>query len=521
MVEIFVFLDWIACLFIRFVLIISFRVILYRGGYMKGAQHLKRFLYLVVMFIISIIIIIISPRLVSILFGWDMLGLVSYCLIIYYQSVGRFNSGIVTVLTNRIGDVGVLICIGLLLVNGRWNWFIIGERTLIIVIIFLAAITKRAQIPFSSWLPLAIAAPTPVSSLVHSSTLVTAGVYLVLRFNDFLVKSLSGGLLFVRVLTMLISGIIAIFECDLKKVIALSTLRQLGLIIIILSLGLRILGFFHLLTHAVFKSLLFLCAGVIIHRIKDSQDIRLCGNLGRFLPFVRVRFYVSVIALIGIPFLAGFYSKDLIMESLYILKVNFLIMVLIFFSLILTVIYSLRLCLYLFFRSMKVWFKDINERKVMNFSIVVLIGIRLRSGSVLRWLFFYDQEVNYLSKGVKILVFLIFIRRLIFCGVVKSVIDIINRLRRGWIKVKLKNLIFFFSKIWLLNFLYLRLRKIVLLTSGVRREREAEWLEVLERKIIFIFKFIIIKLYFADFKVYRLVFLGGGLLMVLVTYFIC
>lgn len=255
---------------------------------------------------------------------------------------------------------------------------------LIIIIIFLAAVTKRAQIPFSSWLPLAIAAPTPVSSLVHSSTLVTAGVYMVLRFNDFLVVNLGGGLFFVRVLTILMSGIIAIFECDLKKVIALSTLRQLGLIIIVLRLGLKILGFFHLLTHAVFKSLLFLCAGVVIHRIRDSQDIRLCGNLGGFMPFVRVRFYVSVIALIGIPFLAGFYSKDLIMESLYILKVNFLIIALIFFSLALTILYSLRLCFYLFFGSMKVWFKNIIERGWINLSIVMLILMRLRSGSALR-----------------------------------------------------------------------------------------------------------------------------------------
>lgn len=353
-IEIFIFVDWVASLFVRFIIAISFRVILYRRVYMGGDKNLKRFLYLVRVFIISIVIVIVSPSLLRILFGWDMLGLVSYCLVIYYQRFKRFNSGIVTILTNRVGDVGMLICIGMLLANGRWNYFMIeGSPLLLVGMIFLAAITKRAQVPFSSWLPLAMAAPTPVSSLVHSSTLVTAGVYLVLRFNEYLVGTVGGGLLFVSVVTILMSGGIAVLECDLKKIIALSTLSQLGLIMIILSLGLKILGFFHLLTHAVFKSLLFLCAGVIIHRVKDNQDVRLCGNIRGCLPFTRIRFYVSVMALMGTPFLAGFYSKDLIMESLYILKVNFIIMVFIFFSLVFTVGYSLRLCFFLYFGSIK------------------------------------------------------------------------------------------------------------------------------------------------------------------------
>lgn len=454
-----------------------------------------------------------------ILFGWDILGLVSYCLIIYYQRIRRLNSGIVTVLTNRIGDVGIMICISLLLVNGRWNWYMMGSGALVIVIIFLAAVTKRAQMPFSSWLPLAIAAPTPVSSLVHSSTLVTAGVYLVLRFNDFLLISWLGGpLLFVRVLTILMSGVIAIFECDLKKVIALSTLRQLGLIMIILRFGLKILGFYHLLTHAVFKSLLFLCAGVVIHRVRDTQDIRACGNLSRVLPFVRVRFYVSLIALIGIPFLAGFYSKDLIIESLYVLKVNSLIIVLIFFSLIFTVLYSLRLCFYLFFGPMKVWFTYIIERGVINLSIGVLVGLRLSSGSALRWLFFFDQEANCLGVDVKMLIFLIFLRRLIFWGFVKGARNDYKNEGWRWFMLDINNLVFYISKIWLINFLYLRLRKIVLLISKVTREGDLEWLETLGGEIIFIVKFIIIKLYVMNFKVYKLILVECGLLMFFVIY---
>lgn len=146
----------------------------------------------------------------------------------------------------------------------------------VLIIVIIAAITKRAQMPFSAWLPAAIAAPTPVSSLVHSSTLVTAGVYLLIRFNYII--GVNEVLFYVGVFTIFMSGLGANFEIDLKKIIALSTLRQLGLIIMTLSIGFYELSFFHLITHAMFKSLLFLCAGVFIHSIGDTQDIRLIGG---------------------------------------------------------------------------------------------------------------------------------------------------------------------------------------------------------------------------------------------------
>jgi NADH-ubiquinone oxidoreductase chain 5 len=186
------------------------------------------------------------------------------------------------------------------------------------VLIILAAMTKRAQMPFSAWLPAAIAAPTPVSSLVHSSTLVTAGVYLLIRFR-FLIRR-NNFLLYVGVLTILMAGLSANFECDLKKIIALSTLRQLGLMIMVIGVNLKDLSFFHLMTHAIFKSLLFLCAGVFIHSYGEIQDIRLISGLIRGLPISSFYFIACSIALCGFPFLSGFYSKDLILE-LYIIGV--------------------------------------------------------------------------------------------------------------------------------------------------------------------------------------------------------
>jgi NADH-ubiquinone oxidoreductase chain 5 len=214
-------------------------------------------------------------------------------------------------------------------------------------LVLLAAITKSAQIPFSSWLPAAMAAPTPVSALVHSSTLVTAGIYLLIRFNVLLAgTNLGTFLLLFAGLTIFIAGLGANFEFDLKKIIALSTLSQLGLIIRILAIGFPKLAFFHLLTHALFKALLFICAGAIIHNMKDSQDIRFIGGLVISMPLTASCFNLSNLALCGTPFLAGFYSKDLILEIASLSYLNVFSFVLYFFSTGLTVCYSLRLVYY-------------------------------------------------------------------------------------------------------------------------------------------------------------------------------
>jgi len=193
--------------------------------------------------------------------------------------------------------VGILLSISLLLPLGSWS---ITHRsysnrrvlTLAIMVLVGARLTKRAQVPFSAWLPAAMAAPTPVSALVHSSTLVTAGVYLLIRHRFILRKvSFLKFLLLVGAITILIAGAGAIQELDIKKVVALSTLSQLGLIIITLGIGLPLLRFFHLLAHAYFKAMLFICAGALIHSIKDYQDIRTIGRGVIFLPFtIRIFF---------------------------------------------------------------------------------------------------------------------------------------------------------------------------------------------------------------------------------------
>nr|YP_006504007.1 NADH dehydrogenase subunit 5 [Drepanotermes sp. SLC-2012]AFM92507.1 NADH dehydrogenase subunit 5 [Drepanotermes sp. SLC-2012] len=342
--------DWMSLLFMGFVFIISSLVILYSDDYMFGDLNLVRFIMLVLMFVVSMMFLIISPNVISILLGWDGLGLVSYLLVIYYQNVRSYGAGMLTVLSNRIGDVALLMVIAWMINFGSWSFiyyldFFSGsfEMELISFLVLLAAMTKSAQIPFSSWLPAAMAAPTPVSALVHSSTLVTAGVYLLIRFSPSFGYWLNMILLLVSGLTMFMAGLGANFEFDLKSIIALSTLSQLGLMIMTISIGLSGLAFFHLLTHALFKALLFMCAGGVIHSMGDSQDIRFMGSLSVYMPFTSSSLMVSNFALCGMPFLAGFYSSDFILEMFSMSYVNMFGFFLLFISTGLTVCYSFRL----------------------------------------------------------------------------------------------------------------------------------------------------------------------------------
>jgi NADH-ubiquinone oxidoreductase chain 5 len=340
-------------LFIRVVLLIARTILFFSKDYIRSDPNINRFIWLVFIFVLSIISLILSPNLISILLGWDGLGLVSYCLVIYYQNVKSYNAGILTALTNRIGDVIILIAIAMMSSFGSFNllnypsYILNGNINLCIVLLIVAACTKSAQIPFSAWLPAAIAAPTPVSALVHSSTLVTAGVYMLIRFRDPIIKiGFTPHLLIISVLTILIAGLGANLETDLKKVIALSTLRQLGLIIIAISINIPKLAYFHILSHALFKALLFICAGNIIHCSQDTQDIRKIGNIIIIMPVTSACLNTANLALCGIPFIAGFYSKDIILESILFSDYSTYILLLVYFATALTVIYSLRLSYY-------------------------------------------------------------------------------------------------------------------------------------------------------------------------------
>nr|YP_010414474.1 NADH dehydrogenase subunit 5 [Nepsalus decorillus]URT60562.1 NADH dehydrogenase subunit 5 [Nepsalus decorillus]URT60575.1 NADH dehydrogenase subunit 5 [Nepsalus decorillus] len=404
-------LDWMSLIFMSFVLFISSMVIYYSDDYMSGDENLLRFIILVLMFVLSMMFLIISPNLISILLGWDGLGLVSYCLVIYYQNVKSYNAGMITALTNRVGDVALLLSIAWMLNYGSWNYIYYLEvmsddyqMVIISWLVVLAAMTKSAQIPFSSWLPAAMAAPTPVSALVHSSTLVTAGVYLLIRFNILFMNTfLSKLLLLLSVLTMFMAGLGANYEFDLKKIIALSTLSQLGLMMSILSLGYSNLAFFHLLTHALFKALLFMCAGSVIHSVNNTQDIRFMGGLINMLPLTCTCFNISNLALCGMPFLAGFYSKDLILEIVSMSGINYLIYLLYFLSTGLTVCYSFRLTYYSLTGVFN--FSSISSISdsywIMLKGMLGLLFLAIMGGSMLSWLIIPTPDMVCLSFFMK------------------------------------------------------------------------------------------------------------------------
>nr|UFZ12807.1 NADH dehydrogenase subunit 5 [Acanthacorydalis fruhstorferi] len=410
-------LDWMSLLFMSFVLFISSLVIYYSMGYMYGDYNMNRFIILVLMFVLSMMLLIISPNLISILLGWDGLGLVSYCLVIYYQNEKSYNAGMITALSNRIGDVALLMAIAWMLNFGSWNYifYLEGmkssfEMQLIALLVVLAAITKSAQIPFSSWLPAAMAAPTPVSALVHSSTLVTAGVYLLIRFSVLLESSLIGMLLLlIGCLTMFMAGLGANFEFDLKKIIALSTLSQLGLMMSVLSMGLPMLAYFHLLTHALFKALLFMCAGAVIHNMGNCQDIRFMGGIVIQLPLTLSCMNIANLALCGTPFLAGFYSKDLILELISLSYLNLFIYFLFFISTGLTVCYTFRLIYYSMTGTFN--FKSLNsvndEEWWMLKGMLGLLFLAIMGGSMLSWLIFPSPSVIVLPLLMKVMALLV------------------------------------------------------------------------------------------------------------------
>nr|YP_009512549.1 NADH dehydrogenase subunit 5 [Sicyonia japonica]AXJ93103.1 NADH dehydrogenase subunit 5 [Sicyonia parajaponica] len=406
-------LDWMSLMFLGFVSFISSMVLYYSGEYMSGDENMNRFMYLVLGFVMSMWFLIISPNLISILLGWDGLGLVSYALVIYYQNEKSSAAGMLTALSNRIGDVAILIGISMMFIYGGWNFlFYVGDmkdsinKEILTGLVVLAAMTKSAQIPFSAWLPAAMAAPTPVSALVHSSTLVTAGVYLLIRFSPALESTISQSiLLLLSGLTMFMAGLGANFEYDLKKIIALSTLSQLGVMVSILALGFSDLAFFHLLSHALFKALLFMCAGTIIHSVKEFQDIRAMGSLIYQMPLVGIFMNLANLALCGAPFLAGFYSKDMILEVAFMSSINFISFMLYFLATGLTVCYTLRLIYYSLSGDFNLGslFNVGGEAKIM---VNPMFGLGLGAifgGAFLSWIIFPQPYMICMSMGFKTL----------------------------------------------------------------------------------------------------------------------
>nr|UDF84407.1 NADH dehydrogenase subunit 5 [Phyllodiaptomus tunguidus] len=407
--------DWVSLFFVSVVSLISASVLFYSSAYMMADVFYSRFIFLVMSFVCSMWILILSPNFISILLGWDGLGVTSYLLVIYFQSEKSFSAGLITALTNRLGDAGLLCLIGATVQTGSWSFIFyntwsdwLSEYYLLALV--GVAMTKSAQVPFSAWLPAAMAAPTPVSSLVHSSTLVTAGVYLLIRMNYLLAtQKFLWGLMLLGTLTMFMAGGAAMGEVDMKKIIALSTLSQLGFMFMTLGMGLPLLSFFHLVAHAYFKAMLFMCAGGIIHSMKDFQDLRVMGGSLSAIPTAFSIFSVANLSLCGMPFMTGFYSKDLILELVMMSEMSIFVMILIGLATMLTVLYSIRATGLVFFNSGKIesCFSLKEADNMMILGALILLIPSIIGGMLISWSTLSFSKLIFLPLWFKLSILII------------------------------------------------------------------------------------------------------------------
>nr|UZN43732.1 NADH dehydrogenase subunit 5 [Ixodes ovatus] len=470
-IKIYLLFDWVSVSFMFVVMFISSMVVIYSDSYMSSDKSKDYFCYMVLLFVLSMLLLIMSPNMIMIMLGWDGLGLVSYCLVIYYQSSNSFNSGMITVLSNRVGDVTILMSVIFLMNYGAMDMVKVKEMMKITgIFILISGLTKSAQIPFSAWLPAAMAAPTPVSSLVHSSTLVTAGIYLLIRFSILFNYSFySNILLILSSMTLFMAGVGANLEMDFKKIIAFSTLSQLGLIMLILSLGKMEMAFFHLLMHALFKSMLFLCAGLVIHSMGGIQDIRYLGNFFCFSPLISGCMGLSSLSLFGFPFIGGFYSKDLILEFIYMNLDNMIILFLVIASTSLTLMYCMRMLYYLVWKGIfsQSFFSKAEDFKMMG-PIYMLSLMVICFGGASSWILFTAEDLMVLSNFSKIFN-LILITFSFYVFYISYIIKM-----KG---IYMKNVYFFLSSMWFMSmlssFLFLNFFKVM---SGYS-ESDWKWLE--------------------------------------------
>nr|USC52455.1 NADH dehydrogenase subunit 5 [Hoplopleura edentula] len=326
-------MDFHSSVFMVTVLLVSSMVLLYSMFYMPVPGK-NGFLVTLTAFIFSMLLLVVSKSLFWAIMGWDGLGVTSLLLILHFKNCDSAKSAMVTFLTNRMGDVFMLVAIGLAVMLEVLNQWL-G------LCVLLCAMTKSAQFPFSAWLPLAMAAPTPVSSLVHSSTLVTAGVFLLIRFN-WVLSGLEWYVGVVSFLTLCYSGISALYEWDVKKIIAFSTLSHLSLMVMMIAIGSVSAASFHMAMHALFKSVLFMLAGGSIYLSSDVQDIRNM-KLSKNSSFSESLFWVALLSMAGLPALSGFYSKELMSNMTFSMSLTMAYKVWFLIGVMLTSGYSLRL----------------------------------------------------------------------------------------------------------------------------------------------------------------------------------
>src|SRR6266496_5968230 len=357
-------IDPLTCVMLLVVTGVGFLIHVYSVGYMHGEEGFTRFFAYMNLFMVSMLLLVMGNNYAVLFIGWEGVGLCSYLLIgYYYDRVSAAKAATKAFVVNRIGDAGFLIAIFLVFARfGTLDYTEVFAKAdtldsttafAIAVCLLIGAVGKSAQLPLYTWLPDAMEGPTPVSALIHAATMVTAGVYMVARCHKlFEMAPLSLEIVaWVGGLTALFAATIGLAQTDIKRVLAYSTISQLGYMFVGVGVGAYAAGIFHLMTHAFFKALLFLGAGSVIHGLHGEQDLRKMGGLAPRMLITTLTFFTGALGLSGVPPLAGFFSKDEILSATFHHEGHRLLWAILLAGVFLTALYTARLVLLAFFGS--------------------------------------------------------------------------------------------------------------------------------------------------------------------------